>query len=125
RFEPRLATVAGERDGPRDKGLLDRGIMPDPGQWRHWRPAMRVDHGIADRVEFAFARRLRGIRTLLALLHRDRLRRLLARLGGDESIGPADIERERLEFGSRRVVGSERGASLVANEGNVGGSKFF
>ena len=54
---------------------------------------------------------------LLALLHGSRFRSLLARLGGDESVEPADIERERLEIGGWRVVGSERGADLSLMKG--------
>ena len=48
-----------------DERLLGRRIMPDPGQRRHGGLPCGVDDGIADRVEFAFARRLGGIGALL------------------------------------------------------------
>ena len=98
--------------------------MPDPGQRRHRGLAVGVHDGIADRIQFAFSWRLGGVCALLALLHRGRLGRLLARLPGDEGAEAADIERECLEIGRRQVVRGRVARGLSPMKGTLAAANF-
>ena len=57
----------------------------------------RVDDGVADGIESAFARRLPRVGALPTLLDRRKPRRLLAGLAQDKAAEAANIEREGLE----------------------------
>ena len=49
---------------------------------------MRINHGVADRIEFAFARLRKRVRTLLALLEGGTFRIVFACLIENEGGGP-------------------------------------